>query len=75
MYVVCRNKDDGKLFITTRGARERMVSVLIDLGQQVDSLVEKEFKTYADADAYKKKLESGISLINQAFINNKNNQK
>ena len=57
MYVVCRNKDDNSLFITTRNARENMISVLQDLGQEIDSNVLKECDTYSEADSYKKEQE------------------
>lgn len=53
MFLVCRNKDDGMLFITTRAARETMLSVIQDLGQIPDSNVLKECMTFADADKFK----------------------
>jgi len=56
-YCVCRNKDDGSLFITTRGARETMLNVLYDLRQIPDSNVLKECSTYAEADTFKKEQE------------------
>ncbi len=52
MWVVCQNKDDGKLFISSRKVRETMLSVLIDLGQEIPSKVLKEFNFYDDAKNY-----------------------
>lgn len=63
-YLVCKFKDDGTLFITTRQSRERMISVLIDLEQEIESAVEKEFDTYAEADKYKKEIEDINKMIN-----------
>lgn len=61
-YLVCQFKDeDGELFITTRNAREKMISVLIDLNQPIESVVLKEFETYDDASKYK----SGIEYANK----------
>jgi len=52
MFVVCRNKDDNSLFITTRKARETMVNVLLDLGQIPESMVIKQCDTHAEADIF-----------------------
>lgn len=64
-YLVCKFKDDGTLFITTRQSRERMISVLIDLQQEIESVVEKEFDTYAEALKYKTDIEKSNDLINK----------
>lgn len=61
-YLVCQFRDEPHLvFITTRKARETMLNVLLDLGQEVESFVLKSFKTYDEADKYKK----GIIQANQ----------
>lgn len=57
MWVVCRFKDDGSLFVNSRKARENMLSVLQDMGQEIESIVLKEFSTYEEANAYKKEME------------------
>jgi hypothetical protein len=54
MYLVCKNKDDSSLFITTRAARETMISVLNGIGEVPDSKVLKECTTYEEADKFKK---------------------
>lgn len=65
MFCVCKNKDDGSLFITTRAARETMLSVIQDLGQIPDSIVLKELQTYEAADKYKKDIEDADRKINK----------
>lgn len=58
-YLVCQMKDESKmLFITTRKSRETLLSVLIDLGQEVESVVLKSFSDYSSADKYKKEIEA-----------------
>jgi len=58
-------KDDtGMLFITTRKSRETLLSVLIDLGQEVESVVLKSFSDYSSADKYKKEIEAVNKKIN-----------
>lgn len=57
MYLVCKYKDNGQLFITTRAARETMINVLNGLGQIVDSTVEKVCDTYKQANDYKTEIE------------------
>jgi hypothetical protein len=64
-YLVCRFKDDGRLFITTRRSRETMLSVLIDLGQEVESTVEKTFATYEEAEKYRKDIENTDKMIDK----------
>lgn len=56
-YVVCRFKDDGSLFVNSRKSRENMISVLQGLGQEIESIVLKEFSTYEEAVNYKKEIE------------------
>lgn len=64
-YLVCQMKDDtGMLFITTRKSRETLLSVLIDLGQEVESVVLKSFSDYSSADKYKKEIEAVNKKIN-----------
>lgn len=64
-YLVCQMKDDtGMLFITTRKSRETLISVLIDLGQEVESVVLKSFSDYSSADKYKKEIEAVNKKIN-----------
>lgn len=64
MWVVCQNKDDGKLFISSRKARETMLSVLIDLGQEIPSKVLKDCNSYGEAEKYKKEYEQSDNDIN-----------
>jgi len=65
-YLVCQMKDDtGMLFITTRKSRETLLSVLIDLGQEVESVVLKSFDNYTLADKYKKEIEAVDKKINE----------
>lgn len=54
-YLVCQNNDDGRMFITTRQARETMISVITGLGQVVDSRVLRKFQTYDEADKFLKR--------------------
>lgn len=64
-YLVCQMKDDtGMLFITTRKSRETLLSVLIDLEQEVESVVLKSFSDYSSADKYKKEIEAVNKKIN-----------
>ena len=65
MWVVCQNKDDGKLFISSRKARETMLSVLIDLGQEIPSKVLKDCNSYGEAEKYKKEYEQSDNDINK----------
>lgn len=65
MWVVCQNKDDGKLFISSRKARETMLSVLIDLGQEIPSKVLKDCNSYGEAEKYKKEFEQSDDDINK----------
>lgn len=57
MWVVCRFKDDNRLFITSRKSRNIMVNTLIKLRQPIESRVEKEFDTYGEAIKYKTEIE------------------
>jgi len=56
-FVVCKFKDDGSLFVNPRKSRELMISTLLDLGQEIESIVLKEFDTYEAAMKYKKEIE------------------
>lgn len=56
-YLVCKFKGENTYFITTRKSRETMLSVLQDLGQEVESTVLKSFESYSLADSYKKEME------------------
>lgn len=64
-YLVCKHKDDGTLFITTRKSRETMLSVLIDLGQEIPSKVLKDCNSYGEAEKYKKEFEQSDDDINK----------
>jgi hypothetical protein len=64
-YLVCKHKDDGTLFITTRKSRETMLSVLIDLGQEIPSKVLKDCNSYGEAEKYKKEYEQSDGDINK----------
>lgn len=64
-YLVCKFKDDGSLFITTRKSRETMLSVLQGLDQEIESIVLKEFETYNAAMIYKKGIEDSDNSINK----------
>lgn len=57
-YLVCKFKDNGSMFITTRKSRETMISVLSGLGQEIDSIVLKTFEHYRSAVDYHKQMES-----------------
>lgn len=63
-HLVCKNKDDGKRFITNRTAREIMLSTHLDLGLPIDSVVEKEFDTLTEAVQYKEKMDKTDKDIN-----------
>lgn len=56
-WVVCKFKDDGSLFVNSRKAREVMIAVLQELGQEIESIVLKEFPTFEEANVYKKQIE------------------
>lgn len=57
-YLVCKFKEDGgEYFITTRQSRETMLSVLLGLGQEIESTVVKSFQNYTLANNYKKEME------------------
>lgn len=65
-YLVCQFKDEPtNLFITTRTARERMISILIDMEQEIESVVLREFDTYEDANKYKQDIENTNKIINK----------
>lgn len=64
-YVVCRFKDDGSLFVNSRKSRENMISVLQDMGQEIESIVLKEFPTYEEANKYKKEIEQVDKQIDE----------
>ena len=64
-YLVCKHKDDGTLFITTRKSRETMISVLLDLGQVIPSKVLKDCNSYGEAEKYKKEFEQSDNDINK----------
>jgi hypothetical protein len=66
-YLVCKHKDDGTLFITTRKSRETMLNVLLDLGQEIESVVLKEFEHYSSANTYKKEIEDADNKIQQSL--------
>lgn len=57
MYVVCRNKNDNSLFITTRMARETMINVMNSIGEVPDSNVLKSCTTYDEANRFKQEQE------------------
>jgi hypothetical protein len=69
MFVVCRNKTDNTLFITTRMARETMINVLHSIGEIPDSNVLKECKTYDEADHFKKEQERIDKELNNILPN------
>ncbi len=71
MWVVCQNKDDGKLFISSRKARETMISVLLDLGQVIPSNVLTRFGSYSEAEKYKKEFEDSNKIITKTLNPNK----
>ena len=57
MWVVCKFKDGGEMFVNSRKARETMISCLLDMGQEIESIVLKEFETYEQANKYKTEME------------------
>lgn len=69
MFLVCRNKDDNSLFITTRASRESMLSVYRSLGEIPESNVLKQFKTYDDALKYKQEQERINKDLNNILKN------
>ncbi len=62
-WIVCRNKDDNSLFITTRSARESLLNIFMDLGQEIPSNVLRQFDKYDDALEYKNKQEREDKII------------
>lgn len=66
-YCVCKHKEDGSLFITTRGARETMINVLLDLGRQPNSIVLKSVDSYSKALKYISDLKQSDGLINNSI--------
>jgi len=63
-WVVCRFKDDNSLFVNSRKAREVMINVLQDLGQEIESIVLKEFDSFEKAMKYKKEMEEVDNKLN-----------
>ena len=49
----------------SRKARETMLSVLIDLGQEIPSKVLKDCNSYGEAEKYKKEFEQSDNDINK----------
>lgn len=68
MYVVCRNKTDNSLFITTRAAREAMLKTFSLLNEPPASNVLKQCNTYEEANSYKKEQERVDKELNN-FLN------
>ncbi len=67
IWLVCKYKDTGEMFITTRNARECMLSVIIDLGHQPDSIVLKEAESYETANKYKNDILNSDDQINKTL--------
>lgn len=64
-WVVCKFKDDGSLFVCSRRSREITISCLIDIGQEIESVVVKEFETYGEAIKYKIEIDEVDKKINE----------
>lgn len=62
-YIVCKFKDDGSLFVTSRKSREIMLSVLLEIGGDIESVVLKEFSSFDDAKKYKEEIQKSDSII------------
>lgn len=65
MWVVCKFKDDGSLFVCSRRSREITISCLLELGQEIESVVVKEFETYGEAIKYKIEIEEVDERLNK----------
>jgi hypothetical protein len=70
MFVVCRNKNDNSLFITTRMARETMLRTFSLLGERPDSNVIKDCKTYDEANKFKNEQERVDKELNNLLNKN-----
>lgn len=70
MFVVCRNKKDNSLFITTRGAREVMLKGCSMVGDIPDSNVIKTCNTYQEADHFKQEQQRINKELNNLLKNN-----
>lgn len=68
-FLVSKNKTDGSLFIETRGERETRISVLLDLGSWIPSVVLKGFESYEEALIYKQEQERVDGIIGDLFLN------
>ena len=64
-YLVCKNKDDGKLFIVTREQRETLLDKLDEIHEIVGSRVERTFETFDDAIAYMQTISDIDNIINK----------
>lgn len=65
MHLVCKFKDDGAMFITSRKSREIMLSVLLDMEGEIESIVLKEFETFDEAMKYKAEQELVDDKLNK----------
>lgn len=62
-FLVCRNKDDNSLFITTRSARETMIGAMQQIKQEIPSVVLKAFDTHKEAREYQKQQDAADKVI------------
>ena len=63
-WLVCKNKKDGDLFMQSRIEREYMLNVLMDVEQEICSVVVKQFLTVDEAGDYLFEIEQANKLIN-----------
>jgi len=63
-WLVCKNKKDGDLFMQSRIEREYMLNVLMDVEQEICSIVVKQFLTVDEADDYLFEITQADKLIN-----------
>lgn len=63
-WLVCKNKKDGDLFMQSRIEREYMLNVLMDVEQEVCSIVVKQFLTVDEAGDYLFEITQADKLIN-----------
>jgi hypothetical protein len=64
VFLVCKFKDDGVMFVTSRKSREIMINVLLDIGGEIESIVLKECESFDEAMKYKTDLEEADRKIN-----------
>lgn len=64
MWLVCKRKHDGLLFVQERTIREGFINYMIDIGEPVESIVLKTFDDLKEAEKYIKQLNYSDKIIN-----------